>query len=339
MDRRRAIVALLAGALSLAARSTYGQAARKTFVIGLMANSIPVAEVASGAFTNPAPKIIEDGLRELGWVNGSNVRLVWKTVAGRYERWPEVIRELVALRADVIVVFSDGAAKAAISETRAIPVVHAGMGTLLDPKIIDSLKSPGGNLTGISVDGLNLGAKRFELLKAAVPSLSRVAVLQHAIPAGYSGPLLSAQSQEVASRLKVDVFHVSFDRLDEIPRVFAEIVTKKANGVLVGESPYLYYREYQVPIHEQLIKHRIPAMYRILNAVDSGGLMAYAPNILDIYRGAPRYIDKILRGARPADLPVETPSKFDFVINLKTARAIGLTIPSLVLSLADRVIE
>ncbi|HUQ28182.1 MAG TPA: ABC transporter substrate-binding protein [Usitatibacter sp.] len=338
MDRRRSIAALIAGALSLAARSQR-QAGDKIRVVGLMANSIPVEEVASRNFTNPAPKVIEDGLRELGWVEGRNVRLVWKTVAGRYDRWPEVVRELVTMRVDVIVVFADGAAKAAIGETRSIPVVHAGMGTLLDPKIIDSLQRPGGNLTGVSVDGLNLGAKRLELLKSAVPSVSRVALLQHAVPADYKGPRFSAQTQAVASNLKIEIFAFSFDKLEDLPRVFSEVVAKRANGMLVGESSYLYYREYQLPIHELLLKHRIPAMYRILNSVESGGLMAYAPNILDLYRAAPRYIDKIFKGAKPAELPIEAPRKFDFVINLRTARAMGIKIPSLVLALADRVIE
>jgi putative ABC transport system substrate-binding protein len=191
----------------------------------------------------------------------------------------------------------------------------------------------------MSMDGLSLGAKRLELLKAAVPSVSRVAVLWQGVAADYKGSLLGDQVQAVASNLKIDVFTVWFDKPEDLPRAFSEIVARKANGMLFGESGYLYRREYQLPIHELAARHRIPAMYRVLNSVESGGLMAYAPNILEFYRAAPRYVDKILRGAKPAELPIERPSKIDFVINMKTARAMGLAIPSLVLALADRVIE
>jgi putative ABC transport system substrate-binding protein len=330
---------LIAAGLAVAARRSLAQVPQKVFQIGLMANSIPAADLASRKTTNPAPKIIEDGLRDLGWVDGKNIRLVWKTVEGRYERWPEVLEELVRMRVDVIVVFADPPAKIAVEKTRTIPIVHVGMGTLLEPRLINSLQRPGGNLTGMSIDGLNLGAKRLELLKAAVPSLSRAAILVHYTPAVGVAPAISPETEAVGHGLGVSLFFSTFERLEELPRAFSDLVAKGANGILVGESPHLYYREYQLPIHELAVKHRIPAMWRILNAPDSGGLMAYAPNILDFYRGAPRYIDKILRGAKPGDIPIEMPSKFDFVINMKTARAMGITIPSFVLSLADRVIQ
>lgn len=324
------------GALALAARA---DAARRR-VIGLLAQSIPASEIASGRFTNPAPGIIKDGLRERGWIDGENVRLVWKTVEGKYERWPEVIREFVRMPVDVLVVFTDGAAQAALAETRTIPVVFSGIGTLMDDtKLVSSLRRPGGNLTGLSMDGLNLGAKRLELLKAAVPSVNRVAFLGHYSGSPLTEPYLSEQTKAVARKLSIETFFSSFAEVSEIPRAFSELVGKRANGIMVGESPYMFYREYQLPIHALALKHRIPAMYRILNSADSGGLMAYAPDILDVYRAAPRYVDKILRGANPAEIPVETVSKFEFVINLQTAKAMGLAIQPAILAAADRVIR
>ena len=308
-------------------------------VVGLLANSIPVSELTSGKITNPAPKIIDDGLRGLGWIDGKNIRLVWRTVEGNYARWPEVVDEFIGMKVDVLVVFTTDAAKIAIERTRTIPVVNAGAGPMLDPKIVDSLQRPGVNLAGMSTDGLNLGAKRMELLKAAAPTISRLAVLAHSAPLPPNTPFLSPQAEAVRKSQRLEVLLVTFRDLGELPAAFSEIVAKRANGLLVSESPHMHYREYQLPIHEFSISHRIPAMYAVLNSVDSGGLMSYSLDILDFYRSAPRYIDKILRGAKAGEIPIESPTKFQFVINLKTARAMGLTIPSLVLSLADRVIE
>jgi len=341
MNRREFTAASIAAAVGNAPFASNAQ--EKVFQIGLLANSIPLADLGPPMRTvNPAPRIIEDGLRQLGWVDGRNVRLIWKTAAGRYERWPDLIDEFLRMRVDVLVVFADEPAQIALKKTRTTPIVLAGMGTLLNPKVIDSMQRPGVNVTGMSIDGLDLGPKRLEMLKAAIPPLSRVAVLVHAMRAPvptYRQDFINPETQLAASKLGVSMFALEFEDIADIPRAFSEIVSKAANGLIVGETPHMYYREWQLPIHELCIRHRLPAMWRILNSVDSGALMAYAPDILEFYRSAPRYIDKILRGGKAADIPIETPSKFEFLINLKTARAIGITIPSFVLSVADRVIE
>ena len=306
-----------------------------------MANSIPADVLADQRrYTyHPGPKLIEDGMRALGWHDGKNVRYVWKTVAGDYDKWPQVVAEMVNLKPAVIVVFSDTPAKMALERTKTIPIVLAGMGSVLDPKIVHSLKRPGVNLTGLSIDGLNLGAKRLELLKSVVPGIKRLVVLVHGKLPAAEAPFLSPQTAALARDLRIEPFLVTFPTLADLPAAFAQIIARRADALMIGESPQMYYREYQVPIHDFAMKHRLPAMWRILNAVESGGLMAYAPDILEFYRTAPRYIDKLLKGEKASEIPIQTPDKFEFVINLKTAKAMGLVIPSFPLSIADRVIS
>ena len=275
------------------------------------------------------------GLRELGYVEGKSIVIEWRYAEGKLDRLSELAAELVRLKVDIIVTAGRTATHAAKEATVTIPIV---MGQDPDPVgngFIASLARPGGNITGLSTFATELSGKQLELLKETVPRLSRVAVL------GTSTTPSNAQALR-GTELAAGAFRVQLRYLDvlspnDIETVFREARKERAGAVLMLPSPVLMSQRTQIV--DLTIKSRLPAIYFATEFVDVGGLMTYGPRITDLFRRAATYVDKILKGAKPAELPVEQPKKFEFVINLKTAKQIGLTIPPNVLARADKVIK
>jgi len=279
------------------------------------------------------------GLRDLGYVEGRNVVIEYRDAEGKVERHPAHVAELVALKVDVIVVAgSTLTARTAKQATSTIPIVFIAVGEPVGSGLVTSLARPGGNVTGLSAISPELVGKCLELLNQAVPGVDRVAVLW--VPGALGGRTDKdmVEGAEVAGRaLGVQLQFVDARGLENFDKVFSDMTSARAGGLTVLPSARLL-RE-----HRQLVdlaaKNGLPAVYTSREFVDAGGLMAYGANLADLYRRATTYVDKVLKGAKPADLPVEQPTKFELVLNLKTAKALGLDIPATVLARADQVIE
>jgi len=280
------------------------------------------------------------GLRDLGYVEGRNVVIEYRSAEGKYERFPALAAELVALKVDVIVAAgSTPAALAAKQATRTILIVFASAADPVASGLVTSLARPGGNVTGLSTVGSELVGKRLEQLKQAVPGVSRVAVLWQ--PQGVLGERTRKdmlKEADVAARaLGVRLQFVEARGPADFDRAFSDMTRARAGALTVLGSPtFLNERRRLVDL---AAKNRLPAVYTVREFVDAGGLMSYGPNLADLFRRAATYVDKILKGAKPADLPVEQPTKFELVINLKAAKALGLTIPQSLLGRADQVVE
>ena len=276
-------------------------------------------------------------LRDLGYIEGKNIAIEYRYAEGKGDRYPELLAELVRLKVDIIVL-SGGAPliQAAKNVTKTIPIVMLGQG--VDPVkggLVESLARPGGNVTGITNLGRQLGGKRLELLKEAVPKLARVAVLYD--PA-VSGSVLEAKEvlPVEARALGLTVRSWEVRAADDFDRVFAAMGKQRPDGLYVSAGPLMNVNRKRIA--DFALKSRLP-MYGSREAVDAGALMSYGADEADSYRRVAYYVDRILKGAKPADLPVEQPTKFELVINLKTAKQIGLTIPQSVLYRADKVIK
>jgi putative ABC transport system substrate-binding protein len=277
----------------------------------------------------------QQGLRELGYLEGKNIAIEQRYAAGKFEMLPELAAELVRLKVDLLVAEGAPAAHAAKNATSVIPIV---MGNAADPVgtgLVASLARPGGNITGLSDFNLGVVTKRLELLKEVVPSASRVAVLLN--PTNPTNPLQLKEIQAAAPALGATLLPLEAKEPDDIDRAFAAIRKERPGALIVIGDPML--GSNATRIAELAVKSRLPAIYGTQPNVDAGGLMSYGTNFDDLYHRAASYVDKILKGAKPADLPVEQPTKFELVINLKTAKQIGLTIPPNVLARADRVIK
>ena len=324
---RRFISTLLLGIL-LASLPADAQQPARASQIGYLGTSSP----------STAPHALEafrQGLRGLGYLEGQNIVVEYRWAQGRQERLSGLAAELVRLNVDVIVAPNTQAALAARAATRTIPIVFAGVADPVGTGLVTSLARPGGNVTGLSFLSPELSAKQLELLKEAVPKTSRVAVLWNP---GNPGLALTLREAEVAARaLGVQVQLLEARGPDEIDSAFLAMTRERADGLLIlGDAVFLLHRTRIVGL---AAKSRLPAMYNFKEFVDAGGLMAYAANLADLFRRAAVYVDKILKGAKPGDLPVEQPTRFELVVNLKTARALGLTIPQSVLIRADEVIR
>ena len=278
------------------------------------------------------------GLRDLGYVEGRNVVIEYRTADGQLERLPALATELVSLKVDVIVTQSTVAALAAKQATRTIPIVFGAVSDPVATGLVASFAQPGGNVTGSSFFTPELVGKSLQLLKQTVPGVSRVAVLWQ--PAAFAEPQGKAllEAAELAARtLGVQLHVVGARGPDDLDRAFSEMTRARVNALTVLSSPWLVMeRQHLAAV---AAKSRLPAVYPWREAVESGGLMSYGPNARDLFRRAATYVDKILKGTKPADLPVEQPTKFELVINLKTVKALGLTIPPSLLARADQVIE
>ena len=283
---------------------------------------------------------IRRALRELGYIEGENIAIEYRYAEGKRDRYPELAAELVRLKVDIIVVAgSDTTVRAASNATKTIPIVMTGGGSSpVEAGLVESLARPGGNVTGITTLNSELGGKRLELLKEAVPKLARVAVLYN--PA--SSPGTAREVKEVlpaaarALRLTMEPWEVR--AAEDFDKVFAAISKWHPDALYVGSrNPLMAAQENRIVSFA--LKSRLPSAYDRREAVDAGGLMSYGADLADRYRLIAWYVDKILKGAKPADLPVQQPKKFELVINLKTAKQIGLTIPQKVLARADKVIR
>ena len=276
------------------------------------------------------------GLRELGYVEGHNIVIEWRSADGKGDRLPSLAAELVGLKVDVIVTGGAGATAPAKKATSTIPIVMAQDSDPVESGFVASLSRPGGNVTGLSTLHPEVSVKRLEILKEMFPPLSRVALFGTSSWAGNAQGVREAERAAEALRLKLQYVDVS--RPSDFETAFQTASKGQAEAALVLVWGPLH-NPHRKHVAELALKSRLPTMSREREHVEAGGLMAYGPNVPDLFRRAALYVDKILKGARPADVPVEQPTKFELVINLKTATALGLTIPPSLLLRADQVID
>jgi putative ABC transport system substrate-binding protein len=275
------------------------------------------------------------GLRDLGYVEGRNITIEYRFAEGKADRLPELVAELIGLKVDILVIDGTAAIRAGQQATTTIPIIMAVSGDPVTSGFIASLARPGGNITGLSFMTPEVSGKRLEFLKEAVPHLSRVAVLWS--PASPGSPLEVKATQTAAQALGLQLQSLEVQSADDFDTAFAALTREHADALIVISNPLLFGDRRRLA--ELAVQHRLPAMFHLREYAEVGGLMAYGPNSLEPFRRAATYVDKILKGAKPADLPVEQPTKFEFVINLKTAKALGLTIPPALLFQADEVIR
>jgi putative ABC transport system substrate-binding protein len=324
--RRRAFIegiAALAAAWSFAARAQQP----KLPVIGFIGAGTP------SNYSQWVAAFVQR-LRELGRIEGSNIAIEYRWAEGRGERYPEIAAEFVRLKVDVIIAVGTLAAVAAKQATSVVPVVFVGTGDPVGAGLVATLARPGGNVTGFSNQSVDLTGKRLDILREMVPGLHRLAIL------GNSGnPTNVTEINEVRSAartLGIEVVVPEIRRPEDIASAF-EALKSRAEAIYVASDPLL--NSNRVRITTLTLGLRLPAQYTFREYVEAGGLMSYGPNFPDLFQRAAEYVDKILHGAKPADLPVEQPTKFDLVINLTTAKALGLTVPSTLFARADEVIE
>jgi putative ABC transport system substrate-binding protein len=324
MDRR----AFLAGAAALLAAplAAKAQQAGRVYRVGYL---------STGALP---PEAFLQGLRDLGYVEGRNVVIDYRSAEGKPERLPALAAELVALKVDVIVAPNTPAALAAKQATRTLPIVFIGVGEPVTSGIVTSLARPGGNVTGLSIVSPELVGKWMELLKQAVPGVSRVAALWQPGAMDERTEKDMFKGAEVAARaLGVRLHFVEARGPEDFDRAFSDMTRARAGALTVRPAPMFVSERRRLV--DLAAKNRLPTVYPWREFVEAGGLMAYGPNLADLFRRGATYVDKILKGTKPGDLPVEQPPKFDLVINLKTAKALGLQIPQSLLQRADQVIE
>jgi putative ABC transport system substrate-binding protein len=275
------------------------------------------------------------GMRELGYVEGQNITLVFPSAEVTPERLPHLAVELVSLKVDVIVAAGTPAVQAAKEATKTIPIVTPITTEPLETGLVASLARPGGNITGLSYMSSDLSGKRLELLREVVPGVSRIAVLSN--PSSATVPPMMRKTEVAARALGVQLQRLEVHGPDDFERVFQAATKERAGALITLDDAFAFTQ--RTRIVKLATKNRLPAIYGFREFVEVGGLMSYAANLSDMYRRAATYVDKILKGTKPADLPVEQPMKFELVINLKTAEQIGLTIPPNVLVRADKVIK
>jgi putative ABC transport system substrate-binding protein len=293
---------------------------------------------ATGDPRTPGPSVeaFRQGLRDLGYIEGKNILVEYRYAEGKLDRLPGLVAELVQLKVDVLVAPVLPAVRAAKEATKTIPIV---MVLAVDPVatgIVDSLARPGGNVTGLTRLTRDLSGKRLELLTEVVPRVSRVGVLWDA---NAPGPVIAFKEYETAARaLKIQLQSLEVRGPDpDLEGAFQAAAKARATALIIITNPVL--RRYLKRVAELANKNRLPSIYEVSEYVEGGGLLSYSSNETESFRRAATYVDKILKGAKPADLPVEQPTKFELVINLKAAKQIGLTIPPNVLARADRVIK
>jgi putative tryptophan/tyrosine transport system substrate-binding protein len=327
---RRTFIGVVAGRLLAAPLAAEAQQASKVSRIGILGN-VPLTDPEGanlwGAFVQ--------GLRELGYVEDQNITIERRSSEGQYERLPVLAADLVRLKVDVIVVPASENALAAQRATRTIPIVSASLGDPARTGLVASFARPDGNITGLSFAGPELAGKQIELLKDIVTRVPRVAILSNPTNSIHSAWLREANAATRSLRLQLQTLEARTP--DEFESAFAALTRQRAGALLVlPDGMFLFHR---LRIADLAAKRRVPAMYGLRAHVDAGGLVFYGASLRDSFRRAATYVDKILKGAQPGDLPVEQPTTFELVINLKTAKALGLTIPPSLLQRADQVIE
>jgi putative ABC transport system substrate-binding protein len=325
MDRRRFLVTSLAGAVAMP-RAGGAQQAGRVYHVGVL---------SLAPSRDPLDVVFETRLKNLGWVNGRNLVLQYRYTASRPEQYVSAAEDFVRLNVDAIVVWSPAATVAVKNATKTIPVVFLAGGAAVESGLVAGLARPRENLTGITFQAnRTLAPKYFELLKDLIPNLRSVAVLR--VPA--EDPPDETQNYEAAARaFGISLRQVAFQRPEDLESALADIERRHPHALVGAPSGLLWL--FRKEIADFAVKVRLPAIYGLREVAEAGGLMSISPNIVDIANRGAAFLDKILRGAKPADLPVEQPTKFELVINLKTAKALGLTIPPSLLARADQVIE
>src|SRR5215831_12237004 len=289
---------------------------------------------------NPPPgdfgqrEAFEGGLRDLGWTPGTSILIDYRYAEGKRERLPVLAAALVRLPVDVIVATAQ-AVPAAQQATRTIPIVMSAVPDPVGAGLIASLARPGGNTTGLTLDAEELAGKQVEQLKEAMPTLSRIAVLR---PASEANDVARRQIEAAARTLKLEVKEFLLKDAKDLAPTFAAMSQAQVGAILVRRDTFVVERN-PAEVVELAARRRLPAMYNFREFPDSGGLMSYGANVHDIHRRSAIFVDKILKGAKPGDLPIEQPTKFELVVNAKTAKALGLTIPQSILTRADQVIQ
>jgi putative tryptophan/tyrosine transport system substrate-binding protein len=283
------------------------------------------------------PEAFRRGLRDLGYVEGRNVTIEWRSAEGNLDRFPALAAELIALKVDIIVAANTRAALAAKQATTTLPIIFAGPADPVASGLVANLARPGGNVTGLSSLAPELVGKDLELLKEAAPAVSRVAVLWHRDFDENTQQIILREAEAAGRTLGVQLHFAEAGDREHFDTVFGEITAARVEALIV--LPSVLFVSSRRPVVELAAQSRLPAVYPTRDFVDEGGLMSYGALWADIYRRAAGYVDKILKGAKPADLPVQRPTKFELVINLKTAKALGLTVPLTLLARADEVIE
>jgi putative tryptophan/tyrosine transport system substrate-binding protein len=326
--RRRDFITILASAVSLSPVAYSQQTARMPRVGWLS----PGSETSDQTFLAS----FRDGLRELGWIVGQSIAIEPRWAEGRFERLPDLAVELVKLKVDVIVTNVTQASLAAKHATSTIPIVMVGVGDPLGSGLVDNLARPGGNVTGPSSMLAEASVKQLALLKETVPGASPVAVLRNpANPVWQASALRETEAAARAMGLRLQLLEARGP--DDLEGAFAAMTRERA-GALFVPADIIFVRHAQ-RMAELAARHRLPAMFGFREHVEAGGLMSYAASFAVMFRRAATFVDKMLKGAKPADLPVEQPTKFELVINLKTAKALGISIPQSVLLRADEVIR
>ena len=326
----KVILFFLAASVLICFQPASAQQTKKVPRIGYLSAFEPALESARS-------EAIRLALRERGYIEGQNIAFEYRYAEGKRDRLPELAAELVRLKVDIIVAAGgDTLIRAAKNATKTIPIVMSGGSDPVETGLVESLACPGGNVTGVTLVTRELGGKRLELFKEAVPKVVRVAVLYD--PAAPPNVLDVKEVLPVAARaLGLTIQPWEVQGADGFEKVFAALSKQRPDGLYVPSSNLMYVNEKRIVGFA--LKIRLPSVYTRREAVDTGGLMSYAADLAESYRRAAYYVDRILKGAKPADLPVEQPTKFELVINLKTAKQIGVTIPPDVLARADRVIK
>jgi putative tryptophan/tyrosine transport system substrate-binding protein len=326
-NRRKLIVALGASALAAPFRIR-AQQVKKSVVVGILGGQDqPSAEPVLSAF--------KQGLQELGYVEGKNLTLQLRFADGKLERVPGLATELVSLKVDIIVSFGTVTTIALQKATSTIPIVMANTFDPVGNGLVKTLARPGGNITGLSSLAVDIGGKYLEMLLSVAPKLSRVAVLLN--PGNQSNPLFLKSIQSAALKTNAKILPLEARTAPEIENAFSAMTQGNAGAVIVARDGFFLQQARQIA--DLALKNRLPSISEQSENAEAGGLMSYGVNQREQFRRAATYVDKILKGAKPADLPVEQPAKFELVINRKTAKALGLTIPQPLLISADRVIE
>lgn len=326
--RRKLIVALVAGALAAPLRAfaqKEGKVPRIGYLLVQALSEPPSAERA--AFLQ--------GLVELGYVIGRTVQIEYRSAEGEVDFLPDLAAELVRQKVDVIFAASAEAARAAVNATRTIPIVTPSINNLIESGIVTSLAHPGGNVTGLTVFDRELSGKRLELLRDALPRAKRVAVVLN--PRNVAAQAQWQESRQFAAQLRLTLLPFELGSPDTVPKMLASIVRARPDALLLFVDVRTI--GYGKIFAEHATRNGIPTIAGWSNFANAGGLLSYSPNFPDLYHRAATYVDKILKGAKPGDLPVEQPAKFELAVNIKTAKALGITFPDSILIRADKVIE
>ena len=322
----RIFIWLLATVFLATASAAQAQQVKKRPRIGVLSSRLGPLPTREGAF--------QESLLKLGYVEGQSITIEYRYAEERLDRLPELVAELVHSKVDVIVAVSTPAIEAAKNATKTIPIIMAGVSDPVGTGFVASLARPGGNITGLSLQSPELSGKRLELLKEVIPKLSRVGFLVHRQDPGHR--LFVKEAQDAGQSLGMQIQPLAVAGFEEIEGVFPAMVRERIGGLVLQP---IFIGTHGLRIAELAARNRLPTISDPREFADAGGLMSYGPSRSALWQRAATYVDKILKGTKPADLPVEQPTKFEFVINLKTAKQIGLTIPQSVLFRADKVIK